>query len=362
MNETISEAETGGSNITSTTNEDTAVGSFLDTISDNADSVKETLTTDPREWTQAQIIGVAVGVAVALILVCVLCYCCRRRRSRGGGVGSDSKAMVKTVLQRPYVTRSSGSAVDSENKLPLGAILHGARKLHLAKLDGSNVKVAVIDSGIDKDHPSFDGMVKKQEWYREGTPLSEDDHGTHVAGTIHLMAPKAELYDYRVFGAKGMNGDEAIAKSIRQAIEDGCTVINMSLSISIPIVPSVESAVKFAASKGVVMVCAAGNGGDGDPLTNEMRTYPARWNETISVAAVKKEAGLPVAKFSEGNAQVDFAGIGVDVVSFKPGGGYQTMRGTSMVSKSTRRYILLFSDETHIIRSSCQRRHHMWLA
>ena len=336
--------ETGGSNnITSTNEEDAA---FLDTISENADTVKETLTTDPREWTQAQIIGVAVGAAVAVILVGVMCYFCRRRRRRGGGGGSGTKTMEKPVpMQRPYVTRSSGSAVDSENKLPLGTILHGAQKLHLAKLDGSNVKVAVIDSGIDKDHPGFDGMVKKQEWYREGTPLSEDDHGTHVAGTIHLMAPKAELYDYRVFGAKGMNGDEAIAKSIRQAIEDGCTVINMSLSISIPIVPSVESAVKFAASKGVVMVCAAGNGGDGDPLTNEMRTYPARYKETISVAAVKKEAGLPVANFSEGNPQVDFAGIGVDVVSFKPGGGYQTMRGTSMVSKSNRRYSLYLSTD-----------------
>src|SRR5210317_2199332 len=110
MNETISEADTGGRNITSTSEENTdTVGSILDTISDNADSVKETLTTDPREWTQAQIIGVAVGAAVALILVCVLCYCCRRRRRRGGGGGSDSKSMVKTVpMQRPYVTRSSG--------------------------------------------------------------------------------------------------------------------------------------------------------------------------------------------------------------------------------------------------------------
>ena len=107
--------ETGGSNITSTNEEDT----FLDTISENADTVKETLTTDPREWTQAQIIGVAVGAAVALILVGVLCYCCRRRRRRGGGGGggSGSKTMEKPVpMQRPYVTRSTGSAVDSEKK------------------------------------------------------------------------------------------------------------------------------------------------------------------------------------------------------------------------------------------------------
>ena len=142
------------------------------------------------------------------------------------------------------------------------------------------------------------------------------------------------MYDYRVFGETGQDGDEAIAKSIRQAVEDGCRVINLSLRVSYPLVPAVEKAVKFAAGKGLVMVCAAGNSGDGDPTTNKLFAYPARFKETISVAAVKKSDGLPVAKFSESNPQVDFAGIGVDVTSLQPGGSYQTMNGTSMVSGS----------------------------
>ena len=62
------------------------------------------------------------------------------------------------------------------------------------------------------------------------------------------------------------------------------------------------------------------------------RSYPARWSETISVAAVKKAGGLPVASFSESNPQVDFAGIGVNVTSLKPGGGFQSMQGTSMAA------------------------------
>ena len=65
----------------------------------------------------------------------------------------------------------------------------------------------------------------------------------------------------------------AIAMAIRQAVQDGCQIINMSLRVSYPIVPAVYSAVKFASSKGVVMVCAAGNSGDGDPTTNEMHAY-----------------------------------------------------------------------------------------
>lgn len=52
----------------------------------------------------------------------------------------------------------------------------------------------------------------------------------------------------------------------------------------------------------------------------------------MSIAAVSKKDGFPVAYFSNSNSQVDYAGIGVDVVSFKPGGGYQIMSGTSMAS------------------------------
>jgi subtilisin family serine protease len=61
-------------------------------------------------------------------------------------------------------------------------------------------------------------------------------------------------------------------------------------------------------------------------------SYPAYYEECVSIAAVSKKEGFPVAVFSNSNAQVDYAGIGVDVVSFKPGGGFQTMSGTSMAS------------------------------
>ena len=58
--------------------------------------------------------------------------------------------------------------------------------------------------------------------------------------------------------------------------------------------------------------------------------YPAQYDECLSIAAVSKREGLPVAPFSSSNVGVDHAGIGVDVISFKPEGGYQGMSGTSM--------------------------------
>lgn len=159
----------------------------------------------------------------------------------------------------------------SRDNLPLGAVLTGAEKLHDAGLTGKAIKVAVIDSGVDMEHPAFDGMVKKQHWYRKGPSLAEDDHGTHVAGTIHFMAPEAELYDYRVFGTSGKyDVTESIRRAILEAIEDGCDVINMSLGGPTPS-SGIQEAIKSATSKGIICVCAAGNEGDGNPLTNEMR-------------------------------------------------------------------------------------------
>ena len=85
------------------------------------------------------------------------------------------------------------------------------------------------------------------------------------------MAPEAEIYDYRVFGRRGRVGvTEAIAQAIRAATDLKCQVINMSLGGPVSS-PSIRRAVEYAASKGVIMVCAAGNEGDNNPLTNEIR-------------------------------------------------------------------------------------------
>lgn len=177
------------------------------------------------------------------------------------------KIPAVTILEQ-----QEGDTVESLNvSLPEGIKITGGVKLRDQGYTGKGVKVAVIDSGVDKDHPGFNGKVVKQEWYRSGTPLSRDYHGTHVAGTVHLMAPDAEIYDYRVFGSSGeYSVDRAIALAIDQAIADGCAVINMSLGGPFPFGP-IGAAVKRAYDAGIIVVCAAGNEGDDNPLTNEVR-------------------------------------------------------------------------------------------
>lgn len=229
----------------------------------------------------------------------------------------------------PAFTR--GISITSENAvedLPLGIKLTGGEKLRGEGLTGKGVKVAVIDSGVYADHPNFNGQVVQNVWYRRGSSLMEDDHGTHVAGTIHMMAPEAEIYDYRVFGRYGTPVNRAIVEAIDDAIEDGCDIINMSLGGPFPDL-SMWRAVRRATRAGIIVVVAAGNEGDNNPLTNE-NAYPANFRDVLSIAAVSKKDNLPVAYFSNTNSQVDYAGIGVEVTSFRPDGTFQLMSGTSM--------------------------------
>eukprot|EP00546_Thalassionema_frauenfeldii_P019357 CAMPEP_0178905584 /NCGR_PEP_ID=MMETSP0786-20121207/6358_1 /TAXON_ID=186022 /ORGANISM="Thalassionema frauenfeldii, Strain CCMP 1798" /LENGTH=356 /DNA_ID=CAMNT_0020577211 /DNA_START=193 /DNA_END=1260 /DNA_ORIENTATION=- len=234
-------------------------------------------------------------------------------------------------FQTAFCVQSENDDADDEcgdNEQPLGIRLHGGPQLNAQGYTGRGIKVAVIDNGIDGSHPLFHGKVTGGFKYRYGN--RGEDHGTHVAGAIHMMAPEAELRDYRVFGPEGELGTvQSIANAIMDAYLDGCDLINLSIG-SKRADAAIMNAIQYVQRKGVVLVAAASNFGDGDVLTNE-RAYPACFEETISIAAVKKEHDLPVVKSSNSNPSVDYAGIGDRVRSFQAGShGYTNLTGTSM--------------------------------
>jgi len=218
-----------------------------------------------------------------------------------------------------------------DRTLPLGIRLHGGEKLHSYGYKGQGIRVGVLDTGVDERYTLWNGKLKNQTWYRYGEDLAETPHGTHVAGTIHMMAPEAEIYDYRVFGNTGVNDvNLGIANAIIQAYLDGCQVLNLSLGTETPDL-EIITACNYVCKKGVIMICAAGNEGDDNVMTNEF-CYPAPLEETIAIAAVAKKDGLPHAYFSDSNPQVDYAALGWQIKSFKAGTKteYTEMSGTSM--------------------------------
>ncbi|MDE2491392.1 MAG: S8 family serine peptidase [Elusimicrobia bacterium] len=201
--------------------------------------------------------------------------------------------------------------------------------------EGAGVKVAVVDTGIDCTHPDLqcDFSAGMNILDPSSQPMDDNEHGTHVAGTIAGrgnggplgVAPKATLIPVKVLDANGSGSLSDIVKGIEWAADNGADVINMSLGG-----PSgsaaMERAVKYALSKGVVVVAAAGNSGPNPDTVG----YPAGYPGVIAVAA--SDSNDQVADFSSRGSAVAFIAPGVNVTSTVPGGGTATLSGTSMAS------------------------------
>jgi subtilisin family serine protease len=189
----------------------------------------------------------------------------------------------------------------------------------------------------------------KERRYGNGDVMGPNaKHGTHVAGIIggvratpggvHGIAPNVKLMMIRTV-PDGDERDKDVANAIRYAVDNGAQIINMSFGKGFsPEKAAVDEAVKYADSKGVLMVHAAGN--DGENLA-ERPSFPTpayldggRPNNWIEVGASSwKGLDSLAAPFSNyGKAQVDVFAPGVAILSTVPGGGYEQQDGTSMAA------------------------------
>ncbi|OMF61523.1 alkaline serine protease [Paenibacillus sp. FSL R5-0490] len=207
------------------------------------------------------------------------------------------------------------------------------------KLAGKNpVTVAVIDQGVDMNHPDLKGKLLPS--YNAVNPMSPgtpDYHGTHVAGIVaanknngiggYGVNPNAKILPIDVFDRGWGASDYVIAQGILYAVEKGAKVINMSLGGPMKS-PLIEEALKKAAEKNVVVVAAAGNTGD-DSLS-----YPAAYEGVISVGNINSSKKLGI--LSTCGTSVDIVAPGEDVYStmydYEKKSSFLKMSGTSMAS------------------------------
>ncbi len=201
---------------------------------------------------------------------------------------------------------------------------------------GKDVKVAIIDTGIDTSHPDLSGSVDggySAITKSENPSEYQDDngHGTHVAGTVAAkkdgkgvvgVAPKARLYAVKVLDADGSGNLSDVIDGIVWAAQNKMDVANMSLGAPIDS-EAMKRAVRFARGSGVVVVAAAGNSGGSVG-------FPGAYEDTIAVAASDYQD--KVASFSSRGPEVDFIAPGVDVLSSRMGGGFASYSGTSMAA------------------------------
>jgi subtilisin family serine protease len=209
-----------------------------------------------------------------------------------------------------------------------------------------DVKVAVLDTGVDYDHPDLAGNIAALGWdfyAGDADPRDENGHGTHVAGTIGANGDNGVgvtginwnvgLIPIRVLSPFGSGTTATITNGFAYAAQHGARVVNASLG-GASYDPTLASTISAAA--GTLFVFAAGNGGpDGIGDDNDLGPgyYPCSYPSANVVCVAATDLNDELASFSNyGPASVDLAAPGVKVGSTYVGGLYSYGDGTSMAT------------------------------
>lgn len=206
---------------------------------------------------------------------------------------------------------------------------------------GAGVTVAVLDTGVDLDHPllaprltaarydfidddavpddTFNGLDDDGDGYIDEV----GGHGTHVAGIVHLVAPQAQIMPLRVLNDDGVGNSFQVAEALVYAAEHGASVVNLSLGTLM------ESALlqdvgEQLAAEGILIVAAAGN------LNTDLPMYPAAESCVLGVTAVG--SGMHKSDYASYGPWVDIAAPGERIFSTYPGGSFGWWKGTSLAT------------------------------
>lgn len=233
---------------------------------------------------------------------------------------------VKTIWNNKEVKLPESNMIDPKAGPKDGIIQIGADRLHDENINGEGIKVGVLDTGIDYNHPELKGAYKGgydfvnndndpmettyKDWKAanasQGAPETirgssyYTSHGTHVSGTIAAggeeskakgVAPNVDLNVYKVLGPYGSGQTAWILAGIDKAVQDGMDIINLSLGSAVndPLNPT-SIAINNAAKVGVIPVVAAGNSGPNESTLGSPGTSPL----AITVGASDTNLTIPI--------------------------------------------------------------------
>jgi subtilisin family serine protease len=198
-------------------------------------------------------------------------------------------------------------------------------------VDGTGVTVAVIDSGIERDHPAIGGRLVRAvrvELTGEDAEIVDDDgtdvvgHGTAAAGIIHAIAPGADLVSIRVLGPDNRGKGIAFLAALEWATEQGVSVVNLSLSSKSEALFADFHALADQAYFANVLLVSAANNVPGP-------SYPSLFAAVVSVAA--HDVRDPDVWFYNPAPPVEFGAYGLDVdVAWR--GGRSVVTGNSFAA------------------------------
>ena len=260
----------------------------------------------------------------------------KKSRKRSDKPAKRKFAKPKVIVNKTVKDLEELGEVKKTKKERIGwakKILDVPKIWHRTKVE--NIKVAVLDTGVDPNHPDLkDAIIAKRDYTGDGIE-DEDGHGTHCAGIIAArknkkgfvgVAPKAELLIAKVLDNKGEGEVEWICKGINWAKNRGADIISMSLGFE-ESDSDLYSTIQKALAAGVFIICAAGNEG-GFSMNNI--GYPARYGGVITVASHDEDGNR--SGFSSSGGELDVMAPGTDIWSTYKKGEYASLSGTSMAT------------------------------
>ena len=242
-----------------------------------------------------------------------------------------------SLVQKDLAYFTLANAADPLAGFNYGPRLSTADRL-MPEFSGLSINVAVIDTGIDLQHPELTDVLALQQDFT-GRGYSADAHGTAVAAIIagarnngvgaSGVAPGVQLSSFKACHPRETGGLDArcwsssLIKALDEAISLDVPVINLSLGG--PPSPILKRLVEEAEKRGLLLVSAAGNGGP-----NARPVYPAAWPEAVAVTAIGPDKQLY--KMANQGAYIQLAAPGVDIITAGPGSAQPILSGTSMAS------------------------------
>ena len=280
----------------------------------------------------------------------------------GGGGGGSTGGNARTVSvpdpirTTPVLQPGSRPVGTAEGSANHGIAQIGADSAYAAGATGRNVKVAIIDSGISLDHPEFIGRIDRQNSIDivTGSRTTLEDrsgHGSHVAGIVAanvdgegmrgvapeatLLAIRADLRDDSVCDQPGCGYfDRDVAAALDYARAQGADIVNLSIGKDAAISAGYRAALERAVLSGALIVVAAGNQSNDEPLE------PARLAASTGIrggmlvaGAVDRDGNIYGPTNRAGSAAPYFlVAPGVNIYSTFRDGRYSRLTGTSMAT------------------------------
>jgi subtilisin family serine protease len=241
-----------------------------------------------------------------------------------------------------------------------------ATGVYASHATGAGIKVAILDTGLDLEHPDFQGRtIVSQSFVPNEDACDVLGHGTHCAGTAcgglkpsrlprYGVAHEAEIYVGKVLGNEGFGSSAWVLAGMEWALTSGCQIISMSLGSATeagePFSDFYETVAQRILDQGTLIIAAAGNESERTHGAIKPVASPANCPSIMAVAAL--DSNLQVGDFSCGGTdleggQVDIAAPGVEIYSSVPmPKQYDSYSGTSMAAPHVAGIAALYAQTT----------------